>query len=428
MGGRTQTAREDDPHASVITAGFLDHMTILKNRLSGPALRSSFSIKPYHAFAIILVFLGLSTVRSIKEPSNWIDTHWAFTYEHGFIKRGLVGEFISLLIGPVTTSIVNTISLAVLLLLAAALTCLFIMPAIRAPERVGVWLFGVIAVTHSATMPRFAYDLGRFDQMGLLILLVCLLLLVRASPAVRLAVIPPLCLLGLVIHEAFFLMFLPLIAAIWFYEEQSGLIWPKLMVLAAMVASTWVIGRFGLLSNPPLDEYVALLQQRHAFPISKWSVGVLYSDLAKNIALSVSYLREHLHKVILEHLILGATLIPTFLLLRSLGLTMVTGDLRQGGRCSFLLIAAALAPLIMYPLALDYFRWWSAAITNLLMVFAYLAAREDTMRRRLADTIENMPVVSVCIIGVSLVFGPMGENGAYPLFEGIWSIQQTIFP
>ena len=406
--------------------GRLDHMTILKNRLSDPALRSSFSIKPYHAFAILLVFLGLSTVRSIKEPSNWIYTHWAFTYEHGFIKRGLVGELISLLIGPVTPSIVNTISLAVLLLLAAALTCLFIMPAIRAPERVGVWLFGVIAVTHSATMPRFAYELGRFDEMGLLILLVCLLLFVRASPAIRLAVIPPLCLLGLVIHEAFFLMFLPLIAAIWFYEEQNGLIWPKLVVLAAMVASTWVIGRFGLLSNPPLDKYVALLQQRHAFPISKWSVGVLYRDLGENIALSVSYLRENLHDMIRGHFILVATLIPTFLLLRSLGLTMVS--LRQGGRCRFLLIAAALAPLIMYPLAFDYFRWWSAAITNLLMVFAYLAIREDTMRRRLADTIENMPVVSVCIIGVSLVFGPMGENSAYPLFKGIWSIQQTIFP
>jgi hypothetical protein len=123
-------------------------------------------------------------------------------------------------------------------------------------------------------------------------------------------------------------------------------------------------------------------------------------------------------------------LIPTFLLFRSLWLALVSHseDLRQDSLGRIVLIATALSPLVMYSLALDYFRWWSAAITNLFIVVAYLAAREDTMRRRLADTIENMPVISVCIIGVSLVFGPVGVNVAYPLFEGIWSIQQIVFP
>ncbi len=81
------------------------------------------------------------------------------------------------------------------------------------------------------------------------------------------------------------------------------------------------------------------------------------------------------------------------------------------------MLAAALAPLSLYLLATDYYRWWSVAITNLFIVFAYLAVRGHD-ETSLADAVERSPVIVACILGVSLVFGPLG-GGGYPLID-LW--------
>ncbi len=266
---------------------------------------------PRDALTILLTVGGLAALRCVKPVGTFRMTHWAFTYEHGFIKRGLVGEIVSCVFGPVTPTIITFLSSGAMLLLASVLVYLFISPALKS-ERVGAWLFAIVAVTHSATIPHFVFDLGRFDQINLLILLGCLFILSRPSPVLRLTVLPPLCLIGLLIHEAFFFMFLPLIFAVWIYEERVEWIWPKSLVLVGLVASTWAISTYGSVANFTLEDYTALLQDRHSFKIVEASVEVLFRGLKDTVAFNLRELKYYSGAHITRHVVLVLALLPTF--------------------------------------------------------------------------------------------------------------------
>ncbi len=374
---------------------------------------------------LILLVLGvLAALRNIKLVSHWHMTHWAFTYEHGFIKRGLIGEITSRVFGTVTPTIINSLSWGIMLLLAAALIYLFIKPALES-KRVGAWLFAIVAVTHSGTIPHFEIDIGRFDHINLLILIVCLFVIRQPSSVLRFAVIPLLCLTGLLVHEAFFFMFLPLIFAIWFYEERCK-IWPKLLILFGLITIAWAIAKYGILSNITADDYIRQLKNRHIFHIAKDSVDVLFRGLKGNLAFNLKDFFSYLRPNITHHIVFALTLLPSLILFKKL----ICGISFHASACEnrwlALLVAAALAPITLYVVATDHFRWWSIAITNLFIVFSYLAVRGQDATR-LADVIERSLVIVACVIGTSLVFGPLGIMiDSYPRID-LWFLPHWKF-
>jgi len=80
-------------------------------------------------------------LRSARRVIPFIHTHWAFSYEHGFLKRGLVGECLSrmgLLPVPFTVEI---FSLCLFLAVAACLLWRFRVFARHAPRHPGAFLF-----------------------------------------------------------------------------------------------------------------------------------------------------------------------------------------------------------------------------------------------------------------------------------------------
>ena len=386
---------------------------------------AAYTVAPRDALLIVFVVIGLVVIRDIHFVSDWHMTHWAFTYEHGFIKRGLIGETISRLFGPVTSTIINSVSWGIMLSLSAALIYLFLRPAWES-KRIGVLLFAVVALTHSATIPHLVHDIGRFDHINLLILLGCMFILSRPSQLLRLTVIPLLCLIGLLIHEVFFLMFLPLIFAVWFYEERREWIWPKLLMLVALIASTWAIGTYGLITDFPIERYMAQLRERHTFSIPKDSVDVLYRGFAGNIMFNIEEFYKYLRPNVTHHIVFALTLIPTISFFGKLIHRLCLEAPTCERLWRVLLVTAALGPLALYVLATDYFRWWSIAITNLFIVFAYLVVRENDTSR-LADAVESSQMVVACILGISLVFGPIGVMiNSYPLIN-LWFLPSWHF-
>src|SRR5262245_41274604 len=121
---------------------------------------SAQKIAPKHALLIVFLVGGLSLLRCANFISTWHLTHWAFTYEHGFIKRGLVGDLTWRAFGAVTPITINYLGWSVFGILAITLAFWFTRPAWK-HNRLGTWLFAIIAITHSATIPHFEYDLGR---------------------------------------------------------------------------------------------------------------------------------------------------------------------------------------------------------------------------------------------------------------------------
>lgn len=348
----------------------------------------------------------------------WVMTHWAFTYEFGFLKRALVGDIVARFFGPPTALLITVASVIFVAATSAALLRLFVEPALL-ERSAGGWLFALAAATHSATIPNLVYDLGRFDHIGLLIALGCLLAVARGTPAVRFAVVPPACVLGLLVHEGFLFLFVPLIFAAWHYEENGARLGARLAVAAGLLALAGVIGSLGRMTALPMDAYVAHLGARHDFPIGASSVLVLYSDLREGATHSLSTLASRWQ--LTNHAVLLISLLPTLLLVRRFA--NVIRDRQRGeptARARRIVYIAACSPLLLYALGVDVARWWAACVTNLLIAVSYLAVREQASPA-LADSIVRAPALPVAVVGISLIAGPLGVLHAYPLFDGLWT-------
>jgi hypothetical protein len=167
------------------------------NRLSS----DSWFLDQRDRWVVLLIIAGLVVVRSLREVGNHKMTTWILDYEYGFIRRGFAGEIISRTFGTGTPMLLTSLSLMVMGILVCALLYTFMLPARADDTRTGAWLFALVAVTHSSTLQHFAYDLGRFDQIGILLMLACLALIDQTKAAVRLIGVSGLCLIGLLIHE-----------------------------------------------------------------------------------------------------------------------------------------------------------------------------------------------------------------------------------
>jgi hypothetical protein len=366
----------------------------------------------------LLLLVGLAALRSVRPITEWVMTHWAFTYEFGFLRRALVGDLMARLLGPPSVAVVTTAGVVLAAIAAAALLRLFIEPALR-ERALGAWLFALAAATHSATIPNLFYDLGRFDHIGLLVLLGSLVVLARGTPTLRLALVPPACAVGLLVHEAFLLLFFPLVLAAWHYEERGHRPGPRLAAAASLGALAWAISRFGPMTALPMDAYVAHLEARHEFPIGSSSVLVLYSDLRESMAHSAGMLFSRWQAT--NHTVLLLSLVPTFAFLRRIARALPARPHRGMAEPRRLILVAALSPLLLYAIGVDVARWWAVAVTNLFIAVAYLAIREDGTRA-LAGAVGAVPALAAVVVGVSLVAGPLGVLHAYPLFDALWTL------
>ncbi len=108
---------------------------------------------PLSAFGVLTLAVGVVGALSLadnRELITWSFTHWAFSYNYGFVKRGLVGELLSQAIEP--PSLFRTVWVASLLsavVVAAALLYFFLRPFVQFRQP-GHLALAVVTATHSA--------------------------------------------------------------------------------------------------------------------------------------------------------------------------------------------------------------------------------------------------------------------------------------
>lgn len=379
-------------------------------------------VLPRQGGAVLLLFAGLASLQALRSVNRGVLTIWTFTYEHGFLKRALVGDAMARVFGAPSEALVTVLSGIIAVAAAAALLRWFAGPALR-DGSVGAWLFALVAASHSATLSNVFYDLGRFDHIGLLILLGCLTSLAHGTPGLRLALVPVACAVGLLVHEAFALMFVPLIFAAWEYEEGRARRGARVVCLAGLAAFTWVIGTYGRMTELPMDEYIRHLDARQSISIVEGSVFVLYSDFQQSVSGTVGTIWDTWYLV--NHVGMLVLLLPSFIFLWRLGHRVAA---KEGvlGRPAKLVLAAAFTPLLLYPLGWDSSRWWAISLTNLFIALSYLWMR-DGSTRALEAAIERKPVLVAAVLGLSLVAGPLGVVEPFPLFEGFWFVVHGLF-
>jgi hypothetical protein len=348
---------------------------------------------------------------------NWSYTHWAFTYDYGFVKRALIGQILASFVPPDSLyAVIERLALVSSVCASASLIFFFFRPFLRSRQP-GQFVFAVLATTHFGTVQHFFYDLGRFDQLGLLLCLGCLLTIEKCRQRVTAVVILVSCCVGVLIHEAFFVIYLPLIMAYWRFRQSPDL--STLLQLAVVLPAT-VLLVFANGAKPQIAqvEYVQHLKDIHGPWIDEKSVQVLYggpvSEAERTSRVLLSPMR------IAHTAVLFAFLLPSLLLLaKIIRAASRPGDSLIGNRDgSILLLLAALSPLSLYMIGLDFARWWALAITNVLLAISLLMTC-DNWNALVNRTLAEQRLLSWSALTLSFVAGPLGVAASpFPRIEG----------
>lgn len=169
-------------------------------------MRQYLSSKKY-SMLIAISLLIYSILRGIRFPNVWSYTHYLFNYNHGFVKRGIVGTIVGYFDIPVMLSYTFFIILS-FSLFAVSIFLIFRLIKNRLSEEnlyfnICVYLFltssGVIYLTHTV---------GYFDHIGLLTALIVLNI---SSFRLKLTFAFPVFVFCMFVHEAMLAMFFPVI-------------------------------------------------------------------------------------------------------------------------------------------------------------------------------------------------------------------------
>src|SRR4051812_36450618 len=136
------------------------------------------SPRSWRPFVVVawLVF-AVALLKGLRMPSLWAATHLTFNYSHGFIRRGLIGELIRVLgRGGRLYNYAFLAGTSIVLLVAVAVVLgLVIRKALRA-DRGDVGLQGAVLVfAASPGLVFFIHEIGYFDYVGFLLLLLFML-------------------------------------------------------------------------------------------------------------------------------------------------------------------------------------------------------------------------------------------------------------
>lgn len=349
---------------------------------------------------IFLKLFNLFSFRSILGP--FVINHFIFNYEIEFVKRGFIGEILRLTFNEVTNKLI-LISF-ILLFIFIFLLIKFYYEPYDSKNKFGLYLFFIFAITHFATINNYIYDIGRFDQFLIIILLTCIYF-IKKYGNINYLIIPLLCLIALLIHEAFFFMFLPLIFVYWIYIKPKILKkWFFFLIIIFLLFSTFLIGHYGKMESIDYETYKEILIEKYGEDYhSSGAFQVLYGNIKDNMI--YTWKRHLTLRRLIEHIILFICLIPTFYLMTKL--------FKKLKKIEWLLILSAFGPLALYILGHDYARWWGLAITNLFIVIVLLSRKEEFKENLNLIFYKYRKIVYIIII-LSIIVGPIGTITLFP--------------
>ena len=126
---------------------------------------TNFKLNKLHYFLLYL-FLSLWLFARNGSGDDEIGpfkyTHYLFNYEYEFLKRGFVGEILSLFFNPLQYEVVNFISLIFLIILSIVFFNIFVSSFNKRPDASKL-IFSIMVFTSPVTMQHFIYDMGRLD-------------------------------------------------------------------------------------------------------------------------------------------------------------------------------------------------------------------------------------------------------------------------
>lgn len=335
-------------------------------------------------------------------------------YNHGFVKRGFVGEIFS----HFAYLTRGQLLLAEYLFLAAAyVICYVIFRPLLFRNR-ETSMIAVLLLSAPAVLPHIGYLFAQPDVTLFLLLLLCLWMLFSMPPLAAVCATIPLCIVALCTHEAFSLMFYPLVIAILIEQCRTRrLPWIAAIAHVAIIGVAFLaILHFGTLKVSP----DTILQEG----LARTNVGIqrqVYDVMASSFAEQRELVRRMYTPGIWK--LLGLTFCiaaPYFFLLGKL----LRRSMRAAAMPSWQQAITSLlflSPLLLCYLGHDFTRWIGAACMDASLFILVLAQTNAVVRNALIRWTINENVTAW--LAYLIAAGPMGATGirSAEIFFAAWS-------
>ena len=345
---------------------------------------------------------------------GWRTSQFFFNYQNlGFVKRALIGSLLYPFPALRRGEIFLGLSAAFVCAFVALFTVLFLR-SIRLLERKSRLMLTAICAASPALFLRQGFDLGRYDVLGLIAVIVSLFALDRGRwwlAGLASAV-------ALLAHEAYIVINFPLVVAYALTgapalrANRRGL-W---LLLLPPLVTTVLLAVYGLY-EPGLEALTRYFAGDPRYLAAKGgavdvdAVAVLTRGMAENVDFVARMFwekRAYLH-------------LPVILAWGGVMTWFFHAFHRDNALKRGVLYYAAFTPLLLSAIASDYYRWVALAATNMFLVI--LVEIDRLGQRGLAATIPRR--WPAWLLVASALLGPISNTKSFPLF---FTLLDRFFP
>lgn len=359
-------------------------------------------------FPLTLLALFFGFLSGVRAPNLWAATHLLFDYSDGFIKRGLSGEVLTIFFGH-TVSYRTLVALSFGIFAVWVLLLLLRLRAVATFDR-AIWIVAAVVFV-SPGFVFLVHEIGYLDHVGLVVVLLCFLMPANAAGlAGRLL----LCGAMIVTHEAFFLMFFPVVVLdfavratmIGYRFRTAGAI----LLVAVTAAATYTMGQL----TPRAENesaYVEYLDNRASdFPVRRDTVTVLFRNARDNLTVNWEVWRQPSQW--LAAVAAAAFLLPLAIALILIGCLMVYRTSLPDRTKTVLcvgVVVSGLSPLLLNVVAWDVWRF--VALTQVSAFLALLAVGQNLRTAIVPRPWSQSAIYALVILAV------LGAATSPPLFD-----------
>ena len=329
-------------------------------------------MKLFQISTLIYLF-GMTSIlfiRMFSNFSNYVPTLWTIHYTEGIRSRGFIGTIIYIFFPVIDYKHLYMIISLTTILVATVLIVLSLYFLHRNHYSLDVFLILAIANASPFFLRTFFADFGRFDTILFLFFLFSLWLALQRRWSYLLPVI---LFIAILIHEMYFIVYLPVILVIFFlfnsHQLRTKIIFSLFMFILSLGEVYWV----KIIQRPTLtlEQLIDSFQSRVLFPLNAMALRNEYfftlTDHMQFTFQTIFLDPKRLFNVFFMGLLLMPFLVFFFFYWKKLFQLKILPSLQ-----SSLLLLSTLSPLIMSFIGIDYGRWFILLFTIQFMVMITL--------------------------------------------------------
>ena len=330
-----------------------------------------------------------------------------YSYHYEFMKRGFIGTIIYLFdIVPTYKQIyygsLIVSNIFLLTYIAYAKNMMYKLP------RKQFFLYILFFILSPAVALQLGFDAGRFDQITLVIT-VAILMLLTSKSKYTIFIVPILLTIGLLIHEAFLFINIPIILTVIMHEikkqnYKESFFYQVMITIVIVLVALLMLGSVG-------DETLDLLIVKAGYQNGEFGyLYILSRSTLDNIRITLS---TYANIGTWVNILITSSVLATY---PYLYLTTFKRYMKKN-LFIFLICISPFSIFIMFLLGIDFHRWFSLFIINLFLVFPYLV--KELKIRNIYFSFTDLERRFVKLGYTLFILGPIGVVDSLPYISQV---------